>query len=153
MLGAGIARAIHQFYSDYSRLPLMTDFVIGEDQDTDTSAAAGLILVLSGREPPGTARQNTRNINYLESMPAASRSAPGHWTGGVVVEGGDVSLVDSWGHAFRVRLDANYNGEIDNPCPEEVRNNGPFLYGRCLVWSAGKDGWEWTWRNNTKSWP
>jgi hypothetical protein len=156
VLGKGIANAIIQFSGDYPGLPLPPGKTPSDQGlDTDSSAAAGLIRILLGREPEGPMKQNTRNIDYLQDMKDA-RPGPGphesRWIRGVVREESDLSVIDSWGHAFHVRLDVTGAGVIANPIQEEVEEGRKTLPHHCIVWSAGKDGKEETWEDNIKSW-
>ncbi|RYD25246.1 MAG: hypothetical protein EOP86_27565 [Verrucomicrobiaceae bacterium] len=163
VLAKGIADAVTQYYGDYNRLPRPSRASAGNDSDTDTSAAEGMIRILTGKEAAGEEGtvQNSRKTNYLEGMKAAKArtgvrkaDAKGSdkWVSGLVVEEGAPEVVDGWGGYYRIRMDSNYDGEMVNPNTEEVDQGRQKLPNRVIVWSAGKDGkWE-TWGDNLKSW-
>ena len=62
------------------------------------------------------------------------------------------SVVDGWGNFFRVRLDMDGDGSIENPCLDEALEGRAKLKARVIVWSPGKDGNDETWEDNPKSW-
>jgi hypothetical protein len=51
-----------------------------------------------------------------------------------------------------VKLDTDYNKELENPDTNGVADGLTKLAKRVLVWSPGKDGKEETWEDNVKSW-
>lgn len=156
VLGKGISDAITQFYGDYHRLPVPLKFTPASPGiDTDTSSDSGLIRILLGKEPDGPAKQNTRNINYLEGMKNAKRGTgakANRWLGGIVFEEPNFSATDGWGNVFRIRLAAEYTGAIANPNLDEVGDGRPTLQISNIIWSPGKDEKEDTWEDNIKSW-
>ncbi|RYD34581.1 MAG: prepilin-type N-terminal cleavage/methylation domain-containing protein [Verrucomicrobiaceae bacterium] len=161
VLGKGIADAVTQYYGDYNRLPRPSSASAGDDSSTDTSAGEGMIKVLTGKEGEADTIQNSRKTNYLEGMKAAKArtgirkaESPGSdkWVSGLVMEEGSPEAVDGWGNYFSMRLDSNYDGEMENPNTDEVGEGRAKLPNRVIVWSAGKDGKEETWEDNIKSW-
>ncbi|MDB6134725.1 MAG: hypothetical protein JWM59_2968 [Verrucomicrobiales bacterium] len=157
VLCKGIQEAVTQFYGDYNRLPWSPTRTAGEDTDTDTSAAAGMIRILTGKDT----MRNSRNTNYLEGMKAAKArtgirqaeaKGSNKWVSGLVVDDSAPEAVDGWGGYYRIRMDSNRDGEVANPNPDEAAAGRLRLSTWAIVWSAGKDGkWE-TWGDNVKSW-
>lgn len=161
VLGKGVADAVTQYYGDYNRLPKPGSSSAGEDATTDTSGAEGMIRVLMGKEGDSDSQQNSRKINYLEGMKSAKArtgvrqgqsAGSDKWIGGLVIEEGNFEAVDGWGNYFSMRLDSNYDGEIENPNTDEVGDGRQKLPNKVIIWSAGKDGKEETWEDNIKSW-
>ncbi|MES2705437.1 MAG: prepilin-type N-terminal cleavage/methylation domain-containing protein [Verrucomicrobiota bacterium] len=161
VLGKGIADAVTQYYGDYNRLPKPTSASAGEDSSTDTSGAEGMIKILTGKEGDSDTQQNSRKINYLEGMKAAKArtglrtgeaAGSDKWVGGLVIEEGNTEAVDGWGNYYQMRLDSNYDGEMENPNLDEVGDGRQKLPNRVIIWSSGKDGKEDTWEDNVKSW-
>ena len=153
-----LRNATQQFLADYGKLPLpvSADPATG-GLDTDSGVMPGLMAVLHGKEPPGTAPQNPRGTDYLNGIkPANSGKKPGGplWINGVTMGPGlsKCSVVDSWGNFFRVRLDTDGDGLVENPIPDEVPEGRPRLKQRVIIWSPGKDGNDETWEDNPKSW-
>lgn len=153
VMAAALAHAVSQFHADYGKLPeLPGAFALqGSDVQADTSSGHILIRILAGKEPATGARQNPREVNYLEGIkPAKGLPKPGphgDWINGLVCMPPDFSVIDPWGLPFRVRLDTNGDGMLANPVPES-----PPLAAKALFWSAGKDGdWD-TWDDNPRSW-
>lgn len=161
VLCKGIADAVTQYYGDYNRLPRPSSASAGDDSSTDTSSGEGMIKILTGKEGEADTVQNSRKTNYLEGMKAAKArtgirkaevAGSDKWVSGLVMEEGSPEAVDGWGNYFSMRLDSNYDGEMENPNTEEVGNGRQKLPNRVIAWSAGKDGKEDTWEDNIKSW-
>ncbi len=129
-----IANAIQQFEAEYDFLPVSPE---GHDLLTDTSAESGLIALLLGMEE----LLNPRRQNFLGDVNDAHQGLDG-----LIKSGRTTALVDSWGHPFRVLLDAGGDGFLKDPA------SGSRIRKRVLVWSAGKDGDFDTWEDNFTSW-
>ena len=85
---------------------------------------------------------------------AATAQAGGSdkWRNGLVLEDENIEIVDGWGNYYKVKLDTDYNKELENPDTNGVEDGLTKLAKRVLVWSPGKDGKEETWEDNVKSW-
>lgn len=155
--GKNISDAIDQFYEKYNRLPVPSGKKSNpqESIDTDSSPDSGLIRILLGREPDGTAKQNTGNINFLADLNSADSIEGPHatqWLEGILADDPNPSLIDAWGNFYRIRLDSRYSGQLPNPDSDEPDGGRSVIFKRCIVWSAGTDGEEDTWSDNPKSW-
>lgn len=159
MAATGIADAALQFYGDFKRLPCPPGHSDpAGDLDTDSSPESGFISLLAGSDMADRnvrrLNQHSRNINYLEGMKNARPGNQTDWISGFFAQAGTgaCGFTDFMGAYYRVRLDTDYDGEIANPNPDEVREGRGKLDYRVIVWSAGKDGrWD-TWDDNVKSW-
>jgi hypothetical protein len=60
--------------------------------------------------------------------------------------------MDAWGSPFQIRIDSNYDNELDNPNTEDRGVGRSQLRKRVLIWSAGKDRDPSTWKDNVGSW-
>ncbi|MES2467287.1 MAG: hypothetical protein V4675_08310 [Verrucomicrobiota bacterium] len=153
-----LRNAIEQFHDDYGQLPLPVGRASAkEDLDTDSGTLPGLVNVLIGKEPAGTKLQNPRGTDYLEGVKPAKPNKK--TTGPPSINGltwnsapSQYSVVDGWGNIFRVRLDTDGDGFVENPDVNEVAEGRTKLKRRVIVWSPGKDGKEETWTDNPKSW-
>lgn len=161
VMAMAVSNAVTQFYADYNRLPKPVSATDGADNDCTTESADGLVKVLLGKEGEVELVQNSRNTNYLEGIKPAKKNATpkpafagasADWTNGLVSTDETVEIVDPWGNYFKVRLDGDYNSELENPSLDEVAEGRTTLPKRMLVWSSGKDGKEETWEDNVKSW-
>ena len=56
----------------------------------------------------------------------------------------------AWGGYYYVKLDLDYDHEMDNPNLNDAGRNR--LRASCLVWSGGKDKNKDTWDDNVMSW-
>ena len=162
VMAIAVANAVEQFYADYNRLPKPTSATDGADSDTTTAGGEGLVKVLTGKEGEEGAVQNTRKVDYAEGIKpakvvkgkAATAQAGGSdkWRNGLVLEDENIEIVDGWGNYYKVKLDTDYNKELENPDTNGVADGLTKLAKRVLVWSPGKDGKEETWEDNVKSW-
>jgi prepilin-type N-terminal cleavage/methylation domain-containing protein len=162
VMAIAVANAVEQFYADYNRLPKPTSATDGADSDTTTEGGEGLVKVLTGKEGEEGAVQNTRKVDYAEGIKpakvvkgkAATAQAGGSdkWRNGLVLEDENIEIVDGWGNYYKVKLDTDYNKELENPDTNGVADGLTKLAKRVLVWSPGKDGKEETWEDNVKSW-
>ena len=137
-----IAIAVEEFVSDYKTLPIPP--VPGPDRNVDSSAATGLITALKGLD----SHLNPRAVDYIGDFKDARRTDDGYFDG-IVRNAGSVGLVDPWGSAYVILLDADSNGFILSP--ESTDPPSP-IHRRALVYSAGKDGDPSTWSDNVTSW-
>ncbi len=162
VMAIAVANAVEQFYADYNRLPKPTSATDGADSDTTTEGGEGLVKVLTGKEGEEGAVQNSRKVDYAEGIKpakvvkgkAATAQAGGSdkWRNGLVLEDENIEIVDSWGNYYKVKLDTDYNKELENPDTNGVADGLIKLAKRVIVWSPGKDGKEETWEDNVKSW-
>lgn len=162
VMAIAVANAVEQFYADYNRLPKPTSATDGADSDTTTEGGEGLVKVLTGKEGEEGAVQNSRKVDYAEGIKpakvvkgkAATAQAGGSdkWRNGLVLEDENIEIVDSWGNYYKVKLDTDYNKELENPDTNGVADGLTKLAKRVIVWSPGKDGKEETWEDNVKSW-
>jgi prepilin-type N-terminal cleavage/methylation domain-containing protein len=162
VMAIAVSNAVEQFYADYNRLPKPTSATDGADSDTTTEGGEGLVKVLTGKEGEEGAVQNSRKVDYAEGIKpakvvkgkAATAQAGGSdkWRNGLVLEDENIEIVDGWGNYYKVKLDTDYNKELENPDTNGVADGLTKLAKRVLVWSPGKDGKEETWEDNVKSW-
>jgi prepilin-type N-terminal cleavage/methylation domain-containing protein len=161
IMGIAVANGVEQFYSDYNRLPKPTSSTAGEDSESSTDSAEGIIKVLIGKEGDTESVQNPRNVNYLEGMKqakpapkgmAATAGASDKWLNGLASEDENYSVVDAWGNYYKLKLDSDYSSDIENPNIDKVAEGVTVVMKRVIVWSPGKDHKEETWDDNVMSW-
>jgi prepilin-type N-terminal cleavage/methylation domain-containing protein len=151
VMAIAVSNAVEQFYADYNRLPKPTSATDGADSDTTTEGGEGLVKVLTGKEGEEGAVQNSRKVDYAEGIKPA-KVVKGKGRNGLVLEDENIEIVDGWGNYYKVKLDTDYNKELENPDTNGVADGLTKLAKRVLVWSPGKDGKEETWEDNVKSW-
>ncbi len=160
VMAVAIRDSVEQFLADYGRLPVPEKAGNREeDTDSDTSSIEGLATILIGTESGTTPRQNLQGVDYLEGIKPAKLSekagTPHAWSNGLIIDDKGInwySIVDSWGNIFRVRLDTDGGGFVENPDLNGVADGLTQVKQRVIVWSPGEDGKEETWSDNPKSW-
>lgn len=127
-------QAIEQYYQEYSKLP----GVEANSDEIETVGEAGieLLTILLGKEDDTGKMQNPRKIPFLNVKESKNSKKGGlvYSNGG---SGGQIEgLYDAWGKPFRVKLDTEYEGEINDPIIQGnvVRNKNAIVY------SYGPDG-------------
>jgi hypothetical protein len=160
VMAVAIRDSVEQFLADYGRLPV-PEKAGNREEDTNsaTSSIEGLATILIGTESGTTPRQNLQGVDYLEGIKPAKLSekagTPHAWSNGLIIDDKGInwySIVDSWGNIFRVRLDADGDGFVENPDLNGVAEGLTKVKQRVIVWSPGEDGKEETWTDNPKSW-
>ena len=133
-----LAASISSYYADYDTLPVTAT---GSDWEGTTVEDTDFLAVLAAK---GDVKMNSKKHDYLDGFKQAKI------TDGVPKDGIDYSdptapkLVDPWGQAYKVKMDTNFDGEIENPISSD---STPILRGkRCIVYSPGRPG-----PNNTEN--
>ena len=140
-----IVTAVRAYYTEYGKYPLA-----GWEQGSDVTFAVDsyqdqLFNVLrangSGRDNPTSAsaddNQNPRRLAFLQVKDATDRTNP---RGGIVPNNASANqgmFVDPWGTPYIVRLDGNYDNELNNPYGTNAGSNP--LRENVIAWSVGKD--------------
>jgi len=124
--------AINNYITEYNRLPMQ-----GTAETPVQTDQGELIGVLLG-DISGPNSLNPRAIQFLNVNMAKNG------VGGLVDNGGTVSLIDNWGNPYYVLMDGNYDNKVANP---DVQNQDqtvsggapPELRTRVAVYSLGPD--------------
>jgi prepilin-type N-terminal cleavage/methylation domain-containing protein len=134
-----LVNSIAGYYAEYSKYPLPADYSGSEvgPMRTDEQLTAALLAV----DP----MMNPKRIRFLPDLKDASTTGKN----GLKTSGDTSVIVDPWGEEFYVIMDADYNGEIENPNPG---SGSAKLYQKVLVFSAGPDKDPATWEDNVMSW-
>lgn len=124
--------AIAAFAVEYGRFPMCAPSS-ADDIQSDTANAA-LVASLLGKN----SHDNPRGITFIE-LPQARAGQPG------VTAQPTLSVIDSFGHAYRVMMDANRDGRIANPdranSDGKIRSEADeWLPAKVIVQGAGEDG-------------
>jgi type II secretory pathway pseudopilin PulG len=134
-----VDNSLRQYLSEYPSWPLPPTATHAGTTPLRTDQFLTAILL-------GTRPENPKRIKFLPDLPAAIK--PDQY-GLKPLPGDGVSLVDAWGEALYVIVDAEGKGEIENPDPgSPVRR----LQQTVLVFSAGPDKDPSTWEDNITSW-
>lgn len=133
--------AISVYFIEYKRYPLGV-----RKEDLTTTTGHPLLTIIVGNEDPAALKHNPRRIAFYSGRLAQFKS--GKYTRGIQYdENGPSFLWDPWGNNYQVRLDTDYDDQVEDPeFPEQ------FLPETILVWSAGPDGNFSTWDDNIKTW-
>ena len=138
-----VLNAITSFERDNDRLPLQPAAPKAKDFDTDTSPASGMIALLMGMDVAG----NPRVTDYLGEIKEA-KVIKDKLLGGLYRQTETtIGLYDPWGQPYRIRLDGDSDGGVDDPSAPGTR-----IPKTIAIWSAGKDGDFSTWEDNAASW-
>jgi hypothetical protein len=138
-----LRNAITAYRTEYDEYPLLdpaNDLTINSGH-----ALMDIVLGSDAQMVPGG--RNPRGIIFYTDK-AAKPFAEGRFRRGVTLdENGGGELWDPWGNHYRLRLDTNGDGKIENPAAP-----GTQLPVSIAVWSAGRDGDFETWADNVTSW-
>ncbi|HVF72721.1 MAG TPA: prepilin-type N-terminal cleavage/methylation domain-containing protein [Chthoniobacterales bacterium] len=127
-----IVTAVNAFYTEYGRYPIDSTVI------TDTGATFGqgssnsrvLFDTLRGK----TTTLNTRQIVFISPPEDTNQDK----AKGKI--GRDGQFYDPWGSAYLVRMDANYDNEVDNPYYPDTTAGPEKIRQGVLGWSLGKNG-------------
>ncbi len=150
-----VCGAIASFASDYDRLPISTSGggTASDEEISDTADGQTFLGVLAAAKD--TDKENPRHLNYIDGMQQAKTNA-GRPINGINYEDNEAapSLYDPWGKGYKLILDADFDGEIENPERSGGSSNVPAkIRGKkAIMWGAGPDGDYDTWSDNVKSW-
>lgn len=138
-----LKNAITAYHTEYDEYPLL-------DPANDLTIESGhklMDVLFSSDAQKAPDGRNPRGIT-LYTYKTASPMGDGRFRKGVTLdESGGGELWDPWGNHYRVRLDTNSDGKVENPAAP-----GERIPESILIWSAGPDGDFETWADNVKSW-
>jgi hypothetical protein len=140
-----VAAAISAYVDEYHSLPLVS-YDLKTDLSLDSTESIALFGILSAHAPP---ELNPKHINFIEGIKQAKYSH-GKFLDGMNYEEDETrpTLIDPWGKAYRITLDTNEDGFIENPQTPGTK----LASEKALVYSAGPDGDFSTWQDNLRSW-
>ncbi len=128
--------AINNYVTEYNRLPQQGN----AEAPMMTDGSSTLVSVLMGEESSSSQNNmNPRGIQFLNVNMAKNKR------GGLVDNGGQLSLLDNWGNPYYVIMDGNYDNKVANPDVQNddqnvSRDAAPQLRTRAAVFSMGPDG-------------
>ncbi len=103
---SAVAQAVNNFYSEYSRLPDLSDRV-----STDNGEGVTLLRILLAEEGDGGDVENTRGINFLSVQEGKGRRGGLYYGGG---GGNEVQgLYDPFGQPYTVVLNTEYEDVLE----------------------------------------
>jgi hypothetical protein len=151
-----VASAVNSYFADYEKFPTETT-TTGSDIKIDDTGIDGVFLGILNAT--GETQYNPRHIKYIDGMKQA-KYVGGRFVDGINFEGDEraPTLTDPWGRGYKVIMDGNCDGKIDDPEPHGTDGSGatnpaqPIKGKKCIVYGAGPDGDFQTWRDNPKSW-
>lgn len=130
----GLYQAIEGFYQQYSRLP---DFGgTGDEARTEGQSGTELLTILLGKEELNNSTQNKKQIRFLNVDETKMKNKGGllysNGGSGATPEG----LYDAWGNAFYVKMDTEYDNEMQDP----LKSGNVVRNKVVIVYSSGPDG-------------
>ena len=131
---AQIVTAVNAFHTEYGQYPCDAqtgndgaDFFADDDNANNT-----LFDILRGDPTNGNVQTyNPKAIAFFQPTIAKDLTNP---RSGI---GGNGRLYDPWGSCYRVRMDNNYSGAVENPYSGNAGFN-PIRLG-VIAWSIGRD--------------
>lgn len=136
-----LKNGLSAYFTEYRKYPLEI-----EKANLTTTTGHPLLTILVGNDDPAAVAYNPRKIAFFTGKQA--RVKDGRYTRGIEYsEDGPSYLWDPWGNLYHVRLDTDYDNQIENP-----EFPGQLLPVSIAVWSAGPDGDFSTWKDNIKTW-
>ncbi len=148
-----VASAVSSYFADYERFPTSSTSTGADIMIDDTSSDGEFLGILNAS---GETQYNPRHLKYIEGMQQA-KFTNGQWVNGINFEDNPdaPTLTDPWGKGYKVVMDGDFDGKMENPelggsgtanPPQTIRGK------KCLVYGAGPDGNYDTWSDNPKSW-
>jgi len=138
-----LKNSISSYYTEFRQWPGKSEGPGDLDLETDERLMNVLLGATSERGPSG---RNPRGIVFYTDRQARPHGE-GFARGLSLNSDGGGTLWDPWGRPYRVRLDADGDGRVEDPSQP-----GRFVPESVLVWSAGRDGKFETWKDNLKTW-
>jgi prepilin-type N-terminal cleavage/methylation domain-containing protein len=127
-----IVTAVNAFYTEYGRYPLASTVT------TDTAATCGAGLSSSKAvfdELRGKSTTlNTRQVIFISPSEDTSQINPKGKLGS------DGQFYDTWGFAYAIRIDADYDNQVANPYTGSGGAGADPIRQGVITWSVGKDG-------------
>ncbi len=128
-----ITLGIKNYQVEYNRYPLPPGQT--SEQPIPLTQGSSVLKILMGTND---SKMNPREITYIE--PPMGKDGAGGLTGSE----GNYALMDPWGQAYEVIIDANYDNKISNP---DLKNEDPtissgappFLVMGVVGFSSGED--------------
>ncbi|MEM7699350.1 MAG: hypothetical protein AAF236_13215 [Verrucomicrobiota bacterium] len=130
-----LKHAISAFYTERRRYPVSRSPI-----ESDSDLMSALLGTPESETQPGI---SPRGIAFYAGKQA--EKSGDLWTEGLHPE--NQTLYDPWGSLFRIALDAEAEGQIENP---EIP--GSMILESVLIWSAGPDQDFDTWEDNVTTW-
>jgi prepilin-type N-terminal cleavage/methylation domain-containing protein len=128
-----IVTAVNAFYTEYGRYPTTatTDATFGSG-GTNNDA---LFNELRGT----STALNTRQIVFMSPPDAKDASNP---RSGIAPasSGSSGQYFDPWGKPYIVRIDSDYDNQVDNPYTGNTGAGADKIRQGVIAWSLGKDG-------------
>jgi len=126
-----IVTAVNAFYTEYGKYPTAapTDAAakVGPGGGSTNAALLTELRAVSG------ATMNTRQIVFMSPPDAKDQAAP---RGGMSADG---QLIDPWGTAYAVTMDADYDNQIANLYTADTGGGATRIRQGVIAWSLGKD--------------
>ncbi len=145
-----IESAVNQFYAEYGSMPA-ANITTDTTYETSKTTSRPFLNVLLGKEGTTATPLNARSVRFLSVKEGKGRkNGLIYAASGGTLEG----LFDPWGGAYFVKIDGDYNEQIDiteSDTPPSIKLNGR----RAAAWSKGADainGTGGTGRDDVKTW-
>ena len=130
-----IVTAINAFYTEYGQYPCGPSNQTNDSSDYFNSGGSGGAQNIwdSLRSQSGATTYNPRAIVFLQPPTAKDLTSPRNGIGG------DGVYYDPWGNWYRIKMDNNYNNQLENPYNGQTGAGFDTLNLGAIAWSIGKD--------------
>jgi prepilin-type N-terminal cleavage/methylation domain-containing protein len=131
-----IVTAVNAFYTEYGRYPTTNaSDVTFSTSPTNDQLFDVLRNNVSGSNAATVTSLNPRQIVFISPPDAKDPTNP---RGGIKNSTGE--YFDPWGKPYIVRIDADYDNQVDNPYTADTGAGSTKIRRGVIAWSLGKDG-------------
>src|SRR5713101_6194435 len=130
-----IVTAVNAFYTEYGRYPTTNaSDVTFSTSPTNDQLSDLLRNNASGSNAATVTSLNPRQIVFMSPPDAKDQTNP---RGGIKNSTGE--YFDPWGKPYIVRIDADYDNQVDNPYTADTGAGSTKIRQGIIAWSLGKD--------------
>ncbi|HJX98104.1 MAG TPA: type II secretion system protein [Chthoniobacterales bacterium] len=130
-----IVTAVNAFYTEYGRYPTTSNAdVTFVSSPTNDQLLDVLRNNTSGSNASTVTSLNPRGIVFVSPAEDTSQTSP---RGKI---GSNGQFYDPWAQAYSIRIDADYDNQVNNPYSQDTGAGGTQIRQGVIGWSGGKDG-------------
>jgi prepilin-type N-terminal cleavage/methylation domain-containing protein len=130
-----IVTAVNAFYTEYGKYPLTP----ATPADTTYGSTTTNDKLLNELRNSGTVTDNPRGIVFMSPPEAKDSTNPKSGIAGAS-SGSSGQYFDPWGKVYFVRIDTDYDNQVDNPYNPDTGAGSAKVRQGVIAWSGGTDG-------------
>jgi prepilin-type N-terminal cleavage/methylation domain-containing protein len=132
-----IVTAVNAFYTEYGKYPATGAVATGDTTYGATTTNDNLFNTLRGLTGAAAVADNPRGIVFLSPPDAKDVTNP---RSGIASSSSSFvgQYFDPWGTPYLIRVDTDYDNQIQNPYSSNAGNT-PSLRNGVIAWSKGKN--------------